>query len=102
MSSAFHSDALLVATDKAIRENGALDAAIKAAPAGANKVTVKPAHVGDLGQDLGRGYERIGKDTSLQGPLNQVDDLRSAEGIYSRNAAGQWETITLYPAKVAP
>lgn len=101
ISSAFHSDALLVTTDKAIRENGALATAIKASP-NASQVTVRAEQVGDLGVDLGRGYERIGKDVSLQGPLRHITDLRSAEGRYVKNAAGQWETYTLYPTKVAP
>ena len=103
LSTAFHSDALLVSTDKAIRQDGALQAAIAAAPPGAARVTVTPAMVGDLGQDLGRGFERLGTSPDLQGPLNLVEDLRSAQGVYGRDAvSGNWETITLYPERVVP
>lgn len=102
MSSAFHSDELLIHADQAVRNNGALQAAIAQNP-GKSIITVKPADVGDLGVDLGRGFERIAGSKlkpELQGAPNLVENLRSVQATYEFNQAEQvWETITIFPAR---
>ena len=72
---------------------------------GQTVVRVDEADVGDLGSNLGRGYVRIGatankgSNASVMGPVQRVDNLRSAQGIYEFNPSKQvWETITVYPA----
>jgi hypothetical protein len=92
LSSAFYSDNLLIAADQAIRDSGGLQNAIARQP-GQSVVRVETQDVGNLGVDLGYGYQRIGATG------NKIDSLRSAQGIYELNpATGQWETITVYPA----
>jgi hypothetical protein len=102
MSSAFHSDELLVSADQMVRNNGALKAAIAQNP-GKSIITVKPADVGDLGVDLGRGFERIGGSKlkpELQGPPRLVENLRSVQATYEFNRANNvWETITIFPSR---
>lgn len=104
LSSAFHSDDLLIFADQAIRDGGALQRAIARQP-GQTVVRVEASDVGDLGSNLGRGYVRIGAtankgaNASVVGPVQRVDNLRSAQGIYEFNIHKQvWETITVYPA----
>jgi len=102
MSSAFHSDQLLAYADQYVRNNGALVDAIVSNP-GAPYVTVTPSVVGDMGVDLGRGYVRLGGSKfspDLQGASQLINNLRSVQGTYAFNpATGQWETVTLFPAK---
>jgi hypothetical protein len=104
-SSAFYSDELLIATDLAIRNGGGLQNAIARQP-GQSTVIVEAQDVGDLGLSAGYGYSRIGATGNRQfngsavGPLQRVDNLNSAEGVYEFNPIkGVWETITVYPAK---
>ncbi|QMV15561.1 hypothetical protein Vspart_02883 [Vibrio spartinae] len=102
MSSAFHSDELLVRADQAVRNNGALQAIIAQNP---NKsiLTLTPKDVGDLGVDLGRGFERIAGskfNPELQGATNMVENLRSVQATYEFNQVKQvWETITIFPSR---
>ncbi|MDD1510153.1 hypothetical protein [Pseudomonas sp. CNPSo 3701] len=102
MSSAFHSDQLLVRADQAVRNGGALQAAIAKNP-GATIVTVKPADVGDLGISLGRGFERVGGsklNPELMGAPRKVNDLRSVQATYELNpVTKKWETITIFPSR---
>jgi filamentous hemagglutinin len=102
LSSAFYSDELLIKADQAIRNGGALQAAIARNP-GESFITVKPADVGDLGVSLGRGFERISGsklNPALQGPPNMVQDLRSAQATYEFNpSTNKWETVTIFPAR---
>ncbi|MEX0732142.1 MAG: hypothetical protein WED00_15665, partial [Aquisalimonadaceae bacterium] len=102
MSSAFHSDELLVYADQAVRNNGALQAAIAQNP-GKTIITVKPTDVGDLGVGLGRGFERIAGSKlkpGLQGPPRLVESLRSVQATYEFNQATKvWEAITIFPSR---
>lgn len=104
LSSAFHRDDLLIFADQAIRDGGALQRAIARQP-GQTVVRVEASDVGDLGSNLGRGYVRIGAtankgaNATAVGPVQRVDNLRSAQGIYEFNVHTRvWETITVYPA----
>jgi len=102
MSSAFHSDQLLIQADQAVRNGGALQAVIAQNP-GKTIVTVKPADVGDLGVNLGRGFERVSGsklNPALQGAPELVSDLRSVQATYEFNQTTKiWETITIFPAR---
>ena len=104
LSSAFHSDTLLIATDQTIRDGGGLTNAIARQP-GQSVVRVETQDVGSLGMDLGYGYARLGAtgnkaaNAAGLGPLQRIGGLNSAQGIYEFNpATGVWETITVYPA----
>lgn len=59
LSSAFYNNGLLISTDQAIRDGGGLQNAIARQP-GETVVRVEAQDVGDLGADLGYGYQRIG------------------------------------------
>src|SRR5690554_834167 len=102
MSSAFHSDELLVYADQFVRNNGPLETAIRRNP-GKTFITVKPADVGDLGVDLGRGFERISGSTlrtELQGAPRLVENLSSVQTTYEFNQVTKvWETITIFPSR---
>ncbi|NOZ54347.1 MAG: hypothetical protein GXP08_14655 [Gammaproteobacteria bacterium] len=102
MSSAFHSDNLLIHADQAVRNNGALKTAIANNP-GKSFITVKPAGVGDLGVDLGRGFQRISGSKfkpELQGAPRLIENLRSVQATYEFNPATKaWETITIFPSR---
>jgi hypothetical protein len=102
MSSAFHSDELLVYADQMIRNNGALKSVIAQNP-GKTIVTVKPTDIGDLGVDLGRGFEKIGGSKlkpDLQGPPRLIENLRSVQATYEFNQTKKvWETITIFPSR---
>ena len=102
MSSAFHSDELLVYADQVIRNNGALKSVIAKSP-GKSIITVKPQDVGDLGVDLGRGFEKIGGSKlkpDLQGPPRLIENLRSVQATYEFNQVKKtWETITIFPSR---
>ncbi|HEY4079574.1 MAG TPA: LysM peptidoglycan-binding domain-containing protein [Burkholderiaceae bacterium] len=104
LSSAFHSDNLLISTDQTVRNGGGLANAIARQP-GQSVVRVETQDVGDLGMDLGYGYARIGAtankaaNAAAIGPTQRIGGLNSAQGIYELNSAtGVWETITVYPA----
>ncbi|MBB3193723.1 hemagglutinin repeat-containing protein [Roseateles terrae] len=103
LASAFYSDDLLIETDQAIRSGGALARAIARQP-GQTVVRVETQDVGDLGKNVGYGYARLGgtgnmtANAAASGPLQRVDGLKSAQGIYEFNPnKGVWETITVYP-----
>jgi hypothetical protein len=104
LSSAFHSDGLLLYADQTIRDGGGLMNAISRQP-GQSIVRVETQDVGNLGLNLGYGYARLGASGNKAenaigiGPLRRIDGLSSAQGIYEYNpATGVWETITIYPA----
>jgi YD repeat-containing protein len=104
MSSVFYSDDLLIQADNSIRTSGGLSNAITRQP-GESVVRVLTDDVGDLGVSLGYGYVRPGHtgskafNATVEGPLQRIDNLRSAQGIYVLNpTTGKWETITVYPA----
>jgi hypothetical protein len=91
---------LLRFADKQVRESGALDSAIRAAGPTIDRVTITPAMIGDLGVDLGRGYERVAKKAGVAGPIRLIPNLRSVTAVYNKNpSTGKWETITIYPAR---
>ncbi|MET1257444.1 hypothetical protein [Aliikangiella maris] len=104
LSSAFHSDELLVFADQAVRNGGALQKAIARQPnQSVVRVTIDDA--GDLGADLGRGFKRVygsgnkAKNLETHGAPVRVDNLRSVEGVYMFNPSKNvWETITIFPA----
>lgn len=104
LSSAFYTDDLLIFADKSIREGGGLERAIVRQP-GQTVIRVEASDVGDLGVDLGRGYVRVGANSNkpanaaVVGPVQRIDGLRSAQGIYEFNSQKSvWEVITIYPA----
>ncbi|WP_205903469.1 filamentous hemagglutinin N-terminal domain-containing protein [Pseudomonas viridiflava] len=103
LSSAFHSDDLLVQADQFVRNN-ALQKAIARNP-GSDTVRVTADDVGDVGADLGRGFKRIwssgnaAKNLEVLGAPAKVSNLRSVEGVYQFNPGKNvWETITIFPA----
>jgi len=102
MSSAFHSDQLLVFADEIVRNNGVLTSKIAQNP-GADFITLYPSDVGDLGVNLGRGYVRLsgGKlNPSLQGAPQLIDNLRSIQATYGFNPLNnRWEPVTVFPAR---
>ncbi|ADZ92709.1 RHS repeat-associated core domain-containing protein [Marinomonas mediterranea] len=102
MSSAFHSDDLLIYADQALRNNDVLQAVIRQNP-GKSIITVRPIDAGDLGIDLGRGFERIAGSKlkpELQGAPNFVENLRRVQATYQFDPAKQvWETITIFPVR---
>lgn len=102
MSSAFHSDDLLIYADQSVRNNGILQSVIDKNP-GKTFITVKPEDAGDLGANLGRGFKRISGsklNPDLQGAPNIVENLRSVQATYELNPdSGMWETITIFPAR---
>ncbi len=104
LSSAFYSDDLLLYTDLAIRNNGGLANAVARQP-GQSIVRVETHDVGQLGVNLGYGYARLwatgnkAANAAALGPLQRIDGLQSAQGIYEFNSSKNiWETITVYPA----
>jgi len=104
ISTAFHSDEALVFADQAVRNNGGLQAAIARNP-GETAIRVTVDDVGDLGVDLGRGFERLYKTGNKTGNANmvgapaRVDNLTSVEGFYMLNQnTNVWETISIFPA----
>lgn len=58
LSSAFHSDELLVFADQTVRNSGALQKAMTRQP-GQDVIRVTVDDVGDIGTDLGRGFKRV-------------------------------------------
>jgi hypothetical protein len=108
ISSAFHTDSLLIYADDYIRESGALQRAIVNNP-GKPVVQVTTKEVGNIGIDLGRGYVRVGAtgnpqfNSTVFGPLQRLDGLNSAQGWYQFSPSKNlWETITVYPAPFLP
>ncbi|MDY1014124.1 hypothetical protein SOM63_19120, partial [Pseudomonas viridiflava] len=103
LSSAFHSDDLLVQADQFVRNN-ALQKAIARNP-GSDTVRVTADDVGDVGAELGRGFKRIwssgntAKNLEVLGAPAKISNLRSVEGVYQFNPGKNvWETITIFPA----
>ncbi|GLS25903.1 hypothetical protein [Marinibactrum halimedae] len=103
ISSAFHSDKLLIETDQRIRNSSAFKDKVNQLPEGADTITLGPGDLGDLGQNLGRGYRRLGGsrlNPETQGAPQKLNNLNSAQGTWKRNSeTGEWETITLFPVK---
>jgi len=104
ISTAFHSDELLVFADQAVRNNGGLASAIARNP-GQTAIRVTVDDVGDLGVDLGRGFERLygtGNKTAnanMVGAPARIQNLQSVEGFYMFNPNTKiWETISIFPA----
>jgi hypothetical protein len=89
VSSAFYSDAELVAADNALRA--------KLAGMSPSTGTV-PVSISDLGRgNVGRGYVRIGPGQNMHGPLQRIE-LKGASALYEYNPyTGVWETITVHP-----
>jgi hypothetical protein len=98
LATAFNSDLLLIEADQFVRNNQ-LRAAIASDP---SKLvhTIKGA---DVGQIVGRGFERVGGGAyrpTTQGPLNFIDGLSKVQGTYEYNVVtGQWQTITIFPVR---
>lgn len=104
LSSAFHSDELLVSADQAVRNSGALQKAIARQP-GQSVIRVTVNDAGDLGTDFGRGFKRVlsggnkAKNIKIHGAPVKVNNLRSVEGLYQFNPSTKvWGTITIFPA----
>lgn len=94
-STAFHTDALLVKADQAVR-SGELQAKIAADP---SATVIKVTRV-DVGMDVGRGYSRITNrpNPDTQGPLQYHRSITNVTAVYEKNlTTGVWETITIYP-----
>lgn len=108
ISSAFHSDDLLIYADDYIRSSGALQRVAANNP-GKSVIQVTSSDVGDIGVDLGRGYLRIGYtgnkpfNATVLGPVQRVDNLTSAQGWYEFDPLKNiWETVTVYPSPYKP
>ncbi|MCZ6249642.1 MULTISPECIES: hypothetical protein [Vibrio] len=102
MSSAFHSNDLLLYADQEIRKKGGiLEKKIK--ESNSNILTVRPDDMDSFELDLGRGFKRIGKSKyqpDLQGPVEMVKGLDKVQATYELNKSnGVWETITIFPSK---
>lgn len=57
----------------------------------------------DVGEDVGRGYRRIGSanpnNVGRNGPPERVDGLTHVQVAVERNpTTGEWETITMFPS----
>jgi hypothetical protein len=100
-STAFNSDKLLIESDLYLRQNY-LDRAITLAT---NQKTGKaPKSVTiegvDMNLSVGRGYEAVGKNVGLQGPLKYNSDLSRVTAVYKFDAqVNKWKTVTIYPVK---
>lgn len=104
LSSAFHSDELLVAADQTVRNSAAFQRKVTELLPGETFITVKAGDIGDLGLDLGRGYKRLSSSRyrpELQGPPVKVENLRSVQATYELNPqTNVWETVTIFPAEL--
>lgn len=98
LATAFNSDQLLIESDQFVRNNQLLDAI-------ANDPTklVHTVKEADIGQIVGRGFERVGGgayNPTIQGPSNFWGKLTKVQATYELNATtGKWETITIFPVK---
>ena len=92
----------MVQADQAVRESGLLEAAILRNP-DSRLVTITGQDIGDLGMNLGRGFERVAGSKlqpDLQGAPRLVSDLRSVQATYEYNSASKtWETVTIFPVR---
>jgi hypothetical protein len=98
MSSAFHSDELLVLAEQTLRKKH-LQKAIALSP-GQNIIRLNGI---DLGFDLGRGFSRIGSSKfrpDLQGPPQLIDNLQKVDAVFKYDAnTGKWVTDTIFPTR---
>ena len=97
LSSAFHSEAAMLRAD-AVMRNGPLQSRIAADPTATRHSFTFP-----VGEDIGRGYRRIGSsnpnNVGRNGPPERVDGLTHAQVTVVQNpTSGVWETITMFPA----
>ena len=56
--------------------------------------------IGEVGDNIGRGYSRIGGSRFLdaQGPLQYHTDISHARGTFEFDpVSGEWQLITLFP-----
>ena len=96
LSSSFHSEGAMLRADSVMRGQP-LQNAIAANPtATSHTITF------DVGDDVGRGYRRIGSanpnNVGRNGPPERVDGLTHAQARVELNqATGEWETITMFP-----
>lgn len=98
MSSAFHSDELLVYADDVLRQNY-LERAAALSP---GQTVIRLEGV-DLGSDLGRGYTRIGGsafNSTIQGAPQLITSLQRVDAVYKWNPTlNRWVTDTLFPVR---
>lgn len=98
LSSAFHSDELLVFAEQTLRNNH-LQRAIALSP-GQNVIRLSGV---DLGTDLGRGFARIGGSRfrpDLQGPTELISNLQKVDAVFKYDAnTGKWITDTIFPTR---
>ncbi len=98
LSSTFHSEGAMLRADTVMRGQPLQDA-IAANPT-ATRLTIPPF---DAGENIGRGYRRIGSsnpnNVGRNGPPERVDGLSHATATVELNPiTGAWETITMFPA----
>lgn len=95
-STAFNSNAFLVAADQIIR-NRYLDRAIALSKPGIHQIVIEGV---DMGTVIGRGYDRVSSSVGTHGPLQFHSNLSRVRGVYSYDATtGTWRTTTIFPQK---
>jgi hypothetical protein len=95
-STAFNSNELLVRADQVIREQY-LNRALSIKGGNPSEIVVQGV---DIGQVVGRGYDRVSSAVGGVGPLQYHDNLTRATAVLRYNTAtSQWNTITIYPVK---
>lgn len=99
LSTAFHSDELLVLAERQVRSEFLDDAIGRALP---DQKVISINGV-ELGRDLGRGYTRVsGAKSSLgkAGPPNKIEGLSKVNAVFKLDPkSGLWLTDTLYPVR---
>ena len=97
LSSAFHNEAAMLRADAVMRGHP-LQSRIAADPTATRHSFSFP-----VGEDIGRGYRRIGSsnpnNVGRNGPPERVGGLTNAQVTIVKNpTTGVWETITMFPA----
>ncbi len=96
LSSAFHSEGAMLRADSVMRGQPLQDAIATNPTATGHTITF------DVGENVGRGYRRIGSgnpnNVGRNGPPERVDGLTHAQARVELNqTTGEWETITMFP-----
>ena len=96
LSSAFHSEGAMLRADSLMRGRPLQDAIAANPSATSHTITF------DVGENVGRGYRRIGSSNPnnvvRNGPPERVDGLTHAQARVELNqTTGEWETITMFP-----
>jgi hypothetical protein len=96
LSSAFHTDRAMLRADAAVRGQPLQDKIAANPNAVSHRITV------DVGEDVGRGYRRLGSgnpsNIGRNGPPQRVDGLNHVQATVTLNpTTGVWETLTMFP-----